>query len=159
MKYLLILFLSLSSIQIYSQSSEQGLVKHVVLFRYNDKVEQNGLIKAEIRKRFLELKKISTKNGRPYIVSINAGYFHGHEGAENGLTDGYILTFKSLEDRDFYVGCDSEYKCSEGGYKSANLPYDKAHDKFKAFVGPLLFDGDGNGPVGDGVIVFDFVSN
>lgn len=50
---------------------------------------------------------------------------------------GYIVTFSSVADRDYFVGRPFHY------------PYDPHHDAFKQFVGPLL-DKE------DGVIVFDF---
>ena len=49
---------------------------------------------------------------------------------------GYIVTFKNVADRDYYVG------------RPFHTPYDPNHDAFKTFVGPLL---DKNG-----AFVFDF---
>lgn len=159
MKISIIILAIITNLFINAQSTDSGLIKHIVLFRYKDNIEQNAKMKSLIRKNFLELKNKALKNNAPYIVSISAGYFNGHENAENGLTDGYILTFKTIEDRDYYVGCNKEFKCSEGGFKAAGKEYDRKHDEFKAFVGPLLYDSDGNGPVGDGVIVFDFIAD
>lgn len=140
-------------------SSNQGLIKHAVFFRYKNEVKNKNSKLLEIRKKFLELKNKSLKDGNPYIVSIDSGYANSHEGLDQGLFDGYILTFKNIEDRDYYVGCNQKYKCSEGGFKEAGLPYDIEHDQFKNYIGPLLFDADGDGiPVPEGVFVFDFVA-
>lgn len=140
-------------------SSNQGMVKHTVFFRYKSRVMNNPKQLKEIRRRFLDLKSKSLKNGLPYIVSIDAGYANSSEGLDQNLFDGYILTFKNEEDRDYYVGCNENVKCSEGGFKLAGLPYDRAHDHFKIYVGPLLYDADGDGiPVPEGVFVFDFTA-
>lgn len=160
-KLLMILCLNFLTSAIFAeeQSSQKGLIKHAVFFRYSDEVSSNPQKLAEIRQRFLALKRKSLKAGESYIISINAGNSNGYEGLEQGMTDGYILTFKSKKDRDYYVGCDQNIKCSDGGYKAAGLPYDKAHDEFKTFVGPLLYDADGDGvPVPEGVFVFDFMT-
>jgi hypothetical protein len=50
---------------------------------------------------------------------------------------GYISTFSSVADRNYFVG------------RPFYFPYDPYHDSFKQFVGPLL-------AATDGVFVFDF---
>ena len=159
LKLLVISSTLLFSISGLAKSSNTGLVKHAVFFRYKAEVENSQEKLKEVRRRFLALKSKSLKSGKPYIISIDAGYANSAEGVDQGMTDGYILTFKSIADRDFYVGCDQEFKCSEGGYKASGKKYDLAHDKFKSFVGPLLYDKDGDGiPVPEGVFVFDFIA-
>lgn len=114
-----------------------GLVRHIVLFRYAPSVTPEQ--KAEVKKRFLALKTQSLRNGRPLIASIETGGELSGEGADQGLEQGFIVTFRSQGDRNYYVGqpvvTDSSY-------------YDPAHQAFKDFVGPLL---DQNG-----ALVFDF---
>jgi hypothetical protein len=114
-----------------------AVVRHLVLFRYAPSVTDEQ--KREVRDRFLALKGAARRDGRPYIVSIETGVQNSGEGASQGLEQGFVVTFKSEGDRNFYVGTpvvtDSRY-------------YDPAHAAFKEFVGPLL---DTNG-----ALVFDF---
>ena len=111
----------------------QAAVRHFVAFRYKSGV--TAAQRAEVRRRFLELQRsVREPSGRPYILSIEAGDATSPEGQDQGMTDGYLVTFKDAADRDYYVG------------RPKFAPFDPAHDAFKAFVGPLL----------DGVFVFDY---
>ena len=114
-----------------------GLIRHIVLFRYNGAVSSEQ--KEEVIRRFLALRTLSKRNGRIYILSIETGSEISGEGLDQGLEQGFIVTFKSQGDRNYYVGqpivTDSRF-------------YDLAHQAFKDFVGPLL---DQNG-----ALVFDF---
>lgn len=143
--YLLLLLTTLSTFT-FAQVNEEafthsnyksGLVRHIVLFRYNKNLSSTA--KQDIKKRFLDLKRTCLRNGKPYIVSIEAGSQNSYEGADQGLEAGFIVTFKSQGDRNYYVGhpivTDEQFA-------------DPAHDAFKKFVGPKLDQ--------DGVIVFDF---
>lgn len=114
-----------------------GLVRHVVLFRYAPTVTPEQ--KAEVKKRFLALRSLSVRNGRPYVVSIETGAANSGEGADQGLEQGFIVTFRSQGDRNYYVG---KPIVTDPAF------IDSAHEAFKEFVGPLL---DQNG-----ALVFDF---
>jgi len=113
-----------------------GLIRHIVLFRYNGAVSSEQ--KEEVIRRFLALRTLAKRNGRTYILSIETGSEISGEGLDQCLEQGFIVTFKSQGDRNYYVGqpvvTDSSF-------------YDPAHQAFKDFVGPLL---DQNG-----ALVFD----
>ena len=127
-----------------SQASEKAptshVIKHFVAFRFKDSVTESQRV--EVQNRFLALKTNARRNGKNYILSIESGLANSPEGADQGMTQGYIVTFKSAEDRDYYVG------------KPFFADFDPAHDAFKQLVGPLL-DTDDQGKV-TGVFVFDF---
>lgn len=119
---------------------KRGLIKHIVLFRYRASVTTQE--KQQVIKRFLALGN-SRRNGRHYILSIETGAQMSGEGVDQNLEQGFIVTFKSEGDRNYYVG-----------YPIITNPayFDPAHQEFKDFVGPLLHT-----PINPtGVIVFDF---
>lgn len=123
--------------QFTASNYKPGRVKHIVLFRYAPDVsisKQRAVVEA-----FLALKD-SRRNGVPYIESIEVGEQNSGEGVDAGYTQGFIVTFTSEGDRNYYVGSPI---VNEANY------YDKAHAAFKAFVGPLLAKHQG-------VLVFDF---
>lgn len=113
-----------------------GLIKHIVLFRYQPQVSDSE--QKLVLNRFLALKQ-STRAGKPYIMDIIAGQQISGEAADGGFQQAFIVTFQSQGDRNFYVGepivTDSRY-------------YDAQHAEFKQFVYPYLAN--------DGVLVFDF---
>jgi hypothetical protein len=115
-----------------------GVIRHIVLFRYGNQVSADQ--KLEVRRRFLMLKTLAKRNGENYIVSIEAGTEISGESADQNLEEGFIVTFKSEGDRNYYVG---QPIVSDPRF------YDPAHQAFKDFVGPLL---DQNG-----ALVFDFL--
>jgi hypothetical protein len=117
-----------------------AVVKHFVAFKYKPTVTSSE--KVNVINRFLSLKKLAIRNGQPYIISIETGKANSKEGADQGMEQGFIVTFKSESDRDYYVG------------KPFTSDFDPAHEDFKQFVGPLL-SVDENGDI-NGVIVFDF---
>lgn len=123
--------------EIVSPHYKTGLIRHIVLFRYKDSVTAPQ--KREVIKRFLALKYLARRDGEPYIVSIDTGKQNSGEGASQGLEQGFIVTFKSQGDRNYYVGTPV---VTNPAY------FDPAHQKFKNFVGPLL---DKNG-----ALVFDY---
>eukprot|EP01098_Paradermamoeba_levis_P005939 TRINITY_DN2476_c0_g1_i2.p1 TRINITY_DN2476_c0_g1~~TRINITY_DN2476_c0_g1_i2.p1 ORF type:complete len:101 (-),score=17.34 TRINITY_DN2476_c0_g1_i2:15-317(-) len=87
-------------------------------------------------KRFLILKDlcVNQTTGQPYILSLIAGTANSPEGFDQKTTQGFITTFSSVEDRNYYVG------------QPFFSPYDPHHDAYKKFVVPLL----------DGSFIFDF---
>lgn len=119
---------------------QPGKVQHIVLFRYKNSVAPTQI--SEVRERFLSLKDEANRDGKPYILNIEAGAQNSGEGADHGFQDGFIVTFASQGDRNYYVGTpvvtDPRF-------------YDPAHQRFKDFVGPLLAEKDG-------VLVFDFTA-
>lgn len=116
---------------------KRGLIRHIVLFRYNKEVSSEQ--KEEVIRRFLALKKLGKRNGRTYIRSIETGSDISGEGLDQCFEQGFIVTFKSQGDRNYYVG---QPLVTDPSF------YDPAHQAFKDFVGPLL---DQNG-----AFVFDF---
>lgn len=117
---------------------KRGAIQHIVLFKYKKSVTAAQI--KEVRKRFLSLKTEAKRNGKPYIKQLEAGVQNSGEGADKDFQDGFIVTFSSEGDRNYYVGTpvvtDSKF-------------YDPAHQEFKLFVGSLLAEKDG-------VLVFDF---
>jgi len=116
-----------------------GAVRHFVSFRFKQEVTEQQ--KQEIRTRYTSLnqKSIHPVTKQPYIVSFEGGFPNSHEGKDKKMDQGYIVTFASVEDRDFFVG-----KTDANPHFH---PFDTHHDEFKTLVGPLL----------DDVFVFDFI--
>ncbi|NHN87974.1 Dabb family protein [Acetobacter conturbans] len=115
---------------------QPGTIRHMVMFRFRPNVTQAE--RDEVTKRFLALAKLSHRSdGKSVVVSIEAGPQNSGENSDLGLEAGYLVTFASEGDRNFYVGhpivSDSRF-------------FDHAHDAFKAFAGPYL----------EKVVVFDF---
>ena len=113
-----------------------GLIKHIVLFQYRETTTPTQ--RQEIEDRFHALKK-STRGGEEYILSIESGPQNSPEGLHRDLEHGFIVTFRSQGDRNYYLGQPliTDPDC-----------YDRAHHEFKQFVGPHLKP--------NGVLVFDF---
>ena len=105
-------------------AEEKGFFRHVVSFAFRPEVTPDQ--KDEIVKKFLALKTEAKKDGQRYIVDIEFGLSNSREGADQGMTHNFLITFRSIEDRDFYVG------------KPFSDVFDPAHDAFKTCVGPLL---------------------
>lgn len=101
------------------------LIRHIVAFKFAARVSENE--KINVVNQFLALKKQI-----PTIFSLEAGLNNSTEGLDKGFTHIFIVTFRSLKDRDDYV------------YRN------RAHEKFKTLVGPLLDGGS------HGVVVLDF---
>lgn len=119
----------------------RGVIRHIVLFRYKPATPEST--KEQIKKRFLALKQLCKRDGRPYIVSIETGAQSSGEGVDQGLEQGFIVTFSSEGDRNYYVGTPV---VSDARY------FDPAHQSFKEWVGPHLHE-----PINPtGVVVFDF---
>lgn len=116
-----------------------GIVKHIVLFRYKGSVTLEQ--KKEVIQRFLKLRDSKRPGEKlPYVVSIVTGSQNSGEKVSMGFEQGFIVTFSSEGDRNYYVGTPV---VKDPAY------YDANHAKFKKFVGPLLAKNHG-------VLVFDF---
>ena len=116
-----------------------GRTEHIVLFKYKDDISEGQ--RQLIKKKFMALKSASKRNGVPYIASIITGNQNSLEQLSKGYEQGFIVTFRSEGDRNYYVGmpavADPQY-------------YDSLHQEFKSFVEPFINDG------ANGVLVFDF---
>lgn len=112
-----------------------GPVVHIVLFRYL--ADTSSALRQEAIERFLALAE-THRHGAPYIASIAGGPPAGGESAESGFEHGFVVTFSSAGDRNYYVG---EPVVSDARF------YDPVHAEFKRFVAPLLAP--------NGVVVFD----
>lgn len=107
-------------------------VRHFTTFRYRLSEDRE-----EVITRFLALQQGCVKppslSGTPvpYIVSIETGKATSHEGFDQGMVDGFLMTFTSEEDHNFYID------------------EDPVHKAFQRFVSPKIDK--------EGVFVFDFM--
>ena len=69
-----------------------------------------------------------------------AGFNASSEGYDQMMEHGFVVTFSSVSDRDYFVGRPFQTDS-----------YDPFHDAFKAFVGPFL-----RLPISTGLVVMDF---
>ncbi|KAG2388185.1 hypothetical protein C9374_001035 [Naegleria lovaniensis] len=124
---------------VWGANPESGHVKHIVAFRYAQNVTQ--VEKDLVMKTYFSLKDrcVLPTNGKPYILAMDGGYPNSPEGFDQHMEQIYILTFKNVADRDYFVGRPFHY------------PYDPLHDAFKKMVGPYL-----RTPISEGLIVMDF---
>jgi len=131
--------LDTSEVHYPTKNKNAGLVRHFVAFRFNSSVTYTQ--KNEVRVKYTNLKHIcvNATTGLPYIVSFDAGLPNSLEGFDQKMEQGYVVTFSSVEDRNYFVG------------KPFQPSFDPFHDAFKAYVGPLLYK-----PIEMGLIVFDF---
>ncbi|WP_307852516.1 Dabb family protein [Glaciihabitans sp. dw_435] len=113
-----------------------GAIRHIVLFRFRDGTSDTQM--DDVERRFRALAYTPRDDGLPYILSIDAGPQMSLEGAGSGFDRGFIVTFASVGDRNFYVGTP---------VVSDPRHVDAEHDAFKRWVAPLLAP--------DGVVVFD----
>lgn len=120
-------------------SYRPGLIRHIVLFRLQS--EATPAQRDGVTQRFLQLQDACRRHGEPYILSIETGAQSSGEGADGGFEQGFVVTFGSEGDRNYYVGTpvvtDAHY-------------YDPAHSAYKESLAGLLLPGPA------GVLVFDF---
>ena len=114
----------------------EGSTTHIVLLRYRPEVTSDERL--EVARRFHELAE-TKRDDVPYIDSITSGDQCSGEAPPGSFDRAFVVTFRSLGDRNFYVG---EPVFSQPEH------LDAVHAAFKEFVRPLLAD--------DGVLVFDF---
>ncbi|CAA7196601.1 Dabb family protein [Chryseobacterium potabilaquae] len=127
-----------------SQTQDTERIEHLVLFKFKSSVTAQQ--RQEVVDRFMALRN-SLKDGKPY-VKIEYGVQNSKVAAKGNYDVGFRVTFKSLEDRDYYVG--------KIDGQPTPAAFDQMYDDFKNFVGPLL---DLDDPSTGGVLVFDFTSN
>ncbi|KAF5651750.1 Stress responsive A B barrel domain protein [Fusarium sp. NRRL 25303] len=85
-------------------------ITHTVLFQFKDSVDQKDVTKT--CDDFLQLKDlcIHPTSNKPYIISLQGGKDNSPEGMQNGITHGFVATFESAEDRDYYVKTDPAHQ-------------------------------------------------
>ena len=123
-----------------SATYKVGEIKHIVLLRYKRTVTLEQ--KEEAKQRFFDLKNTAQRAGKPYIDSIVGGEQRSGEALDEGFDHGFIITFQSEGDRNYYVG---------SPIISVSPYYDKAHESFKRYISSLL-------AADRGALVFDFHS-
>ncbi|WP_244182170.1 Dabb family protein [Gluconacetobacter entanii] len=113
-----------------------GKVRHIVLMRFLPTITDAQ--RAEVVRRFMALGQVSRRdNGQQVIASIETGVQMSGEGVDQGFEQGFIVTFNSEGDRNYYVG---KPVVSDPAY------FDHAHEAFKKFAAPYII----------GVLVFDY---
>ncbi|MGU3574670.1 Dabb family protein [Brucellaceae bacterium C25G] len=115
-----------------------GTIKHIVLFRFKPDVTKSQI--KLMAQEFDNLQQLCLRDGKTYIQSIIYGKQISGEGAGHDFTLGFIVTFQSEGDRNFYVG---EPLIDDPRF------YDIAHHNFKKRIAPLLES--------QGALVFDFL--
>ncbi|MBS1015664.1 Dabb family protein [Acetobacter persici] len=119
-----------------AQDYKPGMVRHMVMFAFRPGT--TAAQRAEVTRRFVALTTLSRRpDGKAVVASLETGAQSSGENADLGLEQGYLVTFASEGDRNFYVG---RPIVAEAGH------FDPAHDAFKTFAGPYLAR----------VVVFDF---
>jgi len=105
-----------------------GVVRHVILMRFKPGV---GLLQRdEVLQRYVRLVQDSRRpDGRRVIVSIDGGWQNSGEPTTQGYELGFVVTFASEGDRNFFIG---RPVVTEPGF------FDPAHMAFRAFALPLL---------------------
>ncbi|KAF5988007.1 hypothetical protein FBULB1_1648 [Fusarium bulbicola] len=85
-------------------------ITHTVLFQFKDNVDQKDITRT--CDDFLQLKDlcIHPTSKKPYITSLQGGKDNSPEGMQNGITHGFVATFESAEDRDYYVKTDPAHQ-------------------------------------------------
>ncbi|KAI5794267.1 hypothetical protein DFH27DRAFT_602286 [Peziza echinospora] len=109
------------------------LISHMVLVSLLPSLSQREVNTACSRFLFLKKACISPKTGRPYIQSISGGADMSIENLAGNYTHGFLVTFPSGEDRDYYVR------------------QDPAHAKFRKYISGLVVPGP------SGILVLDYV--
>ena len=113
-----------------------GKVRHIVLMRFLPTITDAQ--RAEVVRRFMALAQVSRRdNGQQVIASIETGVQMSGEGVDQGFEQGFVVTFNSEGDRNYYVG---KPVVSDPAY------FDPAHEAFKKFAAPYII----------GVLVFDY---
>lgn len=114
-----------------------GLVTHSVFFKLLPGVGADA--RESVLQRFLSLRDSTRDDGETYISSVEGGTQVSAEDHDPvGFDLGFVMTFASLGDRNYYVGTpvvtDPQY-------------FDPVHAAFKDFVSSMVAPG--------GVLVFD----
>ncbi len=124
---------------------QEGIVRHFVAFKFLPHISPK--IIQEVNRRFIALIDLCKRNGKAYILSIESGMANSTEGADQGMQIGFIVSFKSQGDRNYYVG----QPMINENFVSL---FDPAHANFKKYIAALL----ATPVVPQGVFVFDFTA-
>ena len=122
---------------------KKGTLRHFVSFKFKEGTSVEKI--EEVKSKFLALQKLCVRSESRYILSIEAGEANSFEGVDQGKQIGFLVTFKSEGNRNYYVG-QPLISPEQTAF------YDPAHLAFKQFVGPLLQEPVAN----EGVFVFDY---
>ena len=111
-----------------SAGFHMGTVRHIVLMRFLPTITDAQ--RAEVVRRFMALAQISRReDGSPVIAAIESGAQISGEGADEGLQQAFVVTFRSEGDRNYYVG---RPVVNDPAY------FDPAHEAFKKFAAPYI---------------------
>lgn len=121
-------YLDASPFKTKPQTAVAPWTTHIVLFKFKDSVTSTDLKDITLQMLSLQKSCLHPTTGVPYIQSITGGRDNSPEGLQEGLSHGFVVQFRSNEDRDYYVD------------------QDPAHQAFKNAAGPLI----------EKAVVFDF---
>ena len=133
-------YLAASFLLVAAAQPVSAAVQHVVAFKFKPGTSEAA--RTDFVNGFYNLRGLSKRNGRPFILSITGGSAISKEGFDQGFEQMFIVTFKSKEDRDYFVG--KPYRAQP---EAAHL------DLIKRLL-PLI-DLDASGRP-NGIFVFDF---
>ena len=106
----------------------RGTVRHIVMLRFLPTITDAQ--RAEVVRRFMALGQVSRReDGSPVIATIETGAQISGEGADEGLQQAFLVTFRSEGDRNYYVG---RPVVTDPAY------FDPAHEAFKKFAAPYI---------------------
>lgn len=103
-----------------------GIWHHYVAWKYLPNVTADE--QQQLLIEFLQLQYLckNPETGNLYILSLDGGYSNGTAATDDGMTNAFILTFGSMEDRDYFIG------------QPLYTPYEPLHQAYKDKVRPLL---------------------
>ncbi|KAL4996702.1 hypothetical protein BDV10DRAFT_186940 [Aspergillus recurvatus] len=81
-------------------------VTHVIVFCFKQGTSDEKMEEVCRDIAALKDKCIMPHTQKPYIKSFVGGKDHSPEGAQRGMTHGFVAQFESKEDRDYYVSKD-----------------------------------------------------
>ncbi|KAF5685797.1 hypothetical protein FCIRC_3286 [Fusarium circinatum] len=112
-------------------------ITHTVLFQFKDNVDQKDITRT--CDDFLQLKDlcIHPTSKKPYITSLQGGKDNSPEGMQNGITHGFVATFESAEDRDYYVKTDPAHQAFIAKPKAQNQ-HDEDNTESKMTTTPYV---------------------
>ncbi|KAL2108757.1 hypothetical protein VUR80DRAFT_3382 [Thermomyces stellatus] len=85
-------------------------ITHIVMFKWKDSADEASI--SEATSHFLSLKKRCTHPvyKTPYILSLTGGRDNSPEGLQDGLTHAFVVEFRSVWERDYYVRDDPDHR-------------------------------------------------
>ncbi|KAI8656422.1 Stress-response A/B barrel domain-containing protein [Fusarium sp. Ph1] len=78
-------------------------VTHIVSFQFKQGTKPDSV--AELISRMLALKEtcLHPSTGKPYLTTCAGGRDNSVQGLQNGLTHVFVVTFDTVEERDYYA--------------------------------------------------------